>query len=105
VFYRSLLKALIILIADSPVIFVDARILWINTPDDFLRYHYVRRKPELGSASPRHMKREEQNPVFEIWLAAYNSRLVQVAQSKAPTPNPPADESNSPSDPPAEEDS
>jgi len=51
------------------------------------------------------MKTEEQNPVFEIWLAAYNSRLVQVAQCKAPAPNPPADESNSPSDSQGGEDS
>jgi hypothetical protein len=51
------------------------------------------------------MKRDEQNPVFEIWLAAYNSRLVQVVQSKAPAPTQSPEESSPPSDAPAEEES
>jgi hypothetical protein len=51
------------------------------------------------------MKREEQNPVFEIWLAAYNSRLVEVAQSKAPAATQPSNESRSPFDAPAGEES
>jgi hypothetical protein len=29
---------------------------------------------------------EQQKPLFEVWLEAYNNRLVQVAQGTAKTP-------------------
>lgn len=48
-------------------------------------------------------KEEEQKAVFEIWLAAYNSRLVQVAQgspgTKARVPAQSADEEGFQPDP------
>jgi hypothetical protein len=31
------------------------------------------------------MKKDEQNPVFEVWLAAFQSRLVEVARVCAPS--------------------
>jgi hypothetical protein len=30
------------------------------------------------------MKKEEQNPVFEVWLAAFQNRLIEVARVCAP---------------------
>jgi hypothetical protein len=31
------------------------------------------------------MKKEEQNPVFEVWLAAFQSRLIEVTRVCAPS--------------------
>jgi len=31
------------------------------------------------------MKKEEQNPVFETWLAAFQSRLIEVTRACAPS--------------------
>jgi len=44
------------------------------------------------------MKKEEQNPVFEVWLAAFQSRLIEVARICAPPGQAPvkADETATP---------
>ncbi len=39
---------------------------------------------------------EQQKPLFEVWLAAYNYRLVQVAQGSAGTKSPSAKEAAKP---------
>jgi hypothetical protein len=39
----------------------------------------------LDPSPLRHMKKDEQNPVFEVWLAAFQSRLVEVARVCAPS--------------------
>ena len=36
------------------------------------------------------MKKEEQNPVFEVWLAAFQNRLIEVARVCAPAGQAPA---------------
>jgi hypothetical protein len=32
------------------------------------------------------MKKEEQNPVFEVWLAAFQSRLIEVCAPSGQAP-------------------
>jgi hypothetical protein len=65
------------------------------------------RIPPHHSRAP-HMKKEsedEKKPLFQIWLEAYNSRLVQVAQgspsSKAPMQARSADQEGPKTEPPS----
>jgi hypothetical protein len=44
-------------------------------------------------------KEEKQKPLFEVWLEAYNSRLVQVCTPKAPVQKKPSEGDSKPEPP------
>ncbi len=44
--------------------------------------------------------KEQNSTHFELWLAAYESRLIELKQGKAPAPKKPAEKPGSQSDAP-----